>query len=202
MAGGPSRDSGPPGVATELGLRASHEDRDQVVDVLRVAAGDGRLTAEELDERVGAALTARTMGELADLTADLPTVTSASRGAAEVKDLVRIEQEGASTRRGEGWVVPRRMEIRSMWGEVVLDFTQAVITHDRLRLDLDIRGGSLKLLTRPGVVVDTDDLVTHYAKIKARRSAAPETSVVLRVEVAGELHYGQVVVRPPGRFGR
>ncbi|CAM5739310.1 hypothetical protein SALBM311S_02906 [Streptomyces alboniger] len=202
MAGGSSQDSGLPGVATKLGLRASHEDRDQVVDVLRVAAGDGRLTAEELDERVGAALTARTMGELADLTVDLPTVTTASRGAAEVKDLVRIEQEGASTRRGEGWVVPRRMEIRSAWGEVVLDFTQAVITHDTLRLDLDIRGGSLKLLTRPGVVVDTDDLVTNYAKIKERRSAVPETPVVLRVEVAGEVTYGQVVVRPPGRFGR
>ena len=142
------------------------------------------------------------MGELADLTVDLPTVTTASRGgAAEVKDLVRIEQEGASTRRGEGWVVPRRMEIRSAWGEVVLDFTQAVITHDTLRLDLDIRGGSLKLYV-PGRRRDTDDLVTNYAKIKARRSAVPETPVVLRVEVAGEVTHGQVVVRPPGRFGR
>ena len=33
--------------------RATHEDRDRVVDVLRLAAGDGRLTLEELDERVG-----------------------------------------------------------------------------------------------------------------------------------------------------
>src|SRR5215472_9944745 len=49
------------------GLRASHDDRDRVVEVLRVAAGDGRITAEELDERVGAALTARTYGELAAL---------------------------------------------------------------------------------------------------------------------------------------
>jgi hypothetical protein len=37
---------------------ARHEDRDRVVEVLRLAAGDGRLTVEELDERVGAALTA------------------------------------------------------------------------------------------------------------------------------------------------
>ncbi|MFF0162650.1 DUF1707 domain-containing protein [Streptomyces sp. NPDC005263] len=202
MTGGSSQESGDPGVVAELGLRASHEDRDQVVDVLRVAAGDGRLTAEELDERVGAALTSRTMGELAVLTVDLPTAVTARRGSAEVKDVVRIEQEGASTRRGAGWVVPRRMEIRSAWGEVVLDFTDAVITYDTLRLDVDIRGGSLKLLTRPGVVVDTDALVTNYAKIKARRSAEPKTSVVLRVEVAGELTFGQVVVRPPGRFGR
>src|SRR5215510_63835 len=32
-------------------LRASHADRDRVVDALRVAGGDGRLSAEELDTR-------------------------------------------------------------------------------------------------------------------------------------------------------
>jgi len=32
-------------------MRASHEDRDRVVDALRVAGGDGRLSAEELDTR-------------------------------------------------------------------------------------------------------------------------------------------------------
>lgn len=52
-------------------LRASHEDRDAVIEVLRVAAGDGRLTAEELDERLEIAFNARTYGELAKLTVDL-----------------------------------------------------------------------------------------------------------------------------------
>ena len=47
--------------------RASYEDRDRVVEVLRVSAGDGRLTSDELDERVEAALTARTYNELAAL---------------------------------------------------------------------------------------------------------------------------------------
>jgi hypothetical protein len=46
-------------------LRASHEDRDRVAELLRGAAGDGRLTAEELDQRFEQALTARTLGELA-----------------------------------------------------------------------------------------------------------------------------------------
>lgn len=58
------------GVTPEL--KASHSDRDMAVDILRVAAGDGRLTAAELDERLEAALTARTISELAALTADLP----------------------------------------------------------------------------------------------------------------------------------
>jgi hypothetical protein len=49
-----------------------------VVEVLRVSAGDGRLTAEELDERVEAALTARTYNELAALVADLPNAPGAA----------------------------------------------------------------------------------------------------------------------------
>ncbi|MEK0099701.1 DUF1707 domain-containing protein, partial [Streptomyces sp. A475] len=53
-------------------LRASHEERDQAVERLTVAAGEGRLTPDELDERLEAALTARTHGELAALLADLP----------------------------------------------------------------------------------------------------------------------------------
>lgn len=43
------------------------------MEILQVAAGDGRLTAAELDERLDAALSARTTGDLARLTADLPS---------------------------------------------------------------------------------------------------------------------------------
>ena len=61
-------------LASQAGLRASHVDRDRTVELLRVAAGDGRLTAEELDQRLETALTARTYGELAALTTDLPAI--------------------------------------------------------------------------------------------------------------------------------
>jgi hypothetical protein len=178
-------------------LRASHMDRDRVVDVLRVAAGDGRLTSEELDERVEAALTARTLGELAVLTTDLPAEARAV--VPEVKDVVRIEQQGGSVRRGDRWLVPRVLEIESAWGDVTLDFTQAVITHETLRVDLDMRGGTLRLVTRPGVVVDTDSLVTEFAKIKVRAAGDAETPVELRVEIGGRKSYGRVVVRPQRR---
>ena len=52
--------------------RASHADREQVVGVLQAAFVQGRLTADELHERVGQALAARTYAELAALTTDLP----------------------------------------------------------------------------------------------------------------------------------
>jgi hypothetical protein len=53
-------------------LRASDADRDAVTDRLREATGEGRLEDEELEQRVDAALRARTYGELARLVADLP----------------------------------------------------------------------------------------------------------------------------------
>lgn len=53
-------------------MLASDADRDAVTDRLRDAAGEGRLQSEELEERVDAALRARTYGELRRLVADLP----------------------------------------------------------------------------------------------------------------------------------
>jgi Domain of unknown function (DUF1707) len=53
-------------------LRASHAERELVVEVLKAAYVQGRLTKDELDARVGQGFAARTYGELAAVTADLP----------------------------------------------------------------------------------------------------------------------------------
>jgi len=60
-------------------LRASHADRSRVVDVLKAAFIEGRLTKEELDARLGQTLAARTYAELAALTADIPPGTKLAR---------------------------------------------------------------------------------------------------------------------------
>lgn len=60
-----------------LQMRASDADRDQVVATLSENFQAGRLTSEELDERTGRALAARTLGELDELTADLPAPPAA-----------------------------------------------------------------------------------------------------------------------------
>jgi DUF1707 SHOCT-like domain len=65
-----------PGDETAVGarghLRASHADREQVIEALKAAFIQGRLAKAELDVRVGQALAARTYADLAALTADLP----------------------------------------------------------------------------------------------------------------------------------
>jgi hypothetical protein len=190
----PAGDS--PGPGAEPELRASHADRDRVVEVLTVAAGDGLITAVELDERLEAALSARTRSELAVLTADLPQ-NGIQRQA---KDLVRIDQRFGDVTRTGRWVVPRRMEIRLTAGDVKLDFTEAVITQGTLHIDVDLGiGGDLTLVTRPGIVVDTDGLSGRLGDVKVRDVAGPNTPVILQVELAGRVRGGGVVARLPRR---
>ena len=186
-------------------LRASHQDRDRVVELLRVAAGDGRLTAEELDQRLEAALTARTYGELATLTADLPLPGAAISHAsatspvrATPKDLVRIDCHSGNSKRDGHWVVPQRIEVKVTSGNVTLDFTQAVFPEPVVRLDAEVHSGNLWLITRPGVVVDADEVMVRSGNVKV---TAPWGDVpeVLRVEVSGKVGSGNIKAHPPYR---
>ena len=59
-------------MALRSNLRASDADREQIAERLRKAAAEGRLLAEELEQRIGATFAARTYGELDALVDDLP----------------------------------------------------------------------------------------------------------------------------------
>jgi hypothetical protein len=181
---------------------ATHEDRDRAVDVLRLAAGDGRLTLEDLDERVGAALTARTYGELTALVADLPTARDAPAGpprAPGPKDLVRIEcHHSGAGRRGQ-WLVPRRSQLRVRTGNVTLDFTQAILSWPVLQIDVEAQGGNLFLVTRPGIMVDTDDLEIRHSTVKVLAPWDPDVPVRFRIDMTGTIDVYNITARPPGR---
>jgi hypothetical protein len=62
-------------------LRASHAEREQAIGLLKAAFVQGRLAKDEFDLRVGQALTSRTRGELACLTADIPAGLTAAQPA-------------------------------------------------------------------------------------------------------------------------
>ncbi len=181
-------------------LRASHDDRDRVVELLRVAAGDGRLTAEELDERLELAMTARTYGELARLVSDLPDSPDvAGAPAPRVKDVVRLNCHSGQTVKDGRWVVPQRMELKVTSGHIKLDFTQAVITESSLQIDAEVRSGHVILITKPGIVVDTDDVTVRSGHVKVRAPWGSDGPEVLRIDVAGTVGSGHLVARPPHR---
>ncbi len=189
------------GEASAVGLRASHADRDRVVELLQVAAGDGRLTPGELDERLEAALSARTRGELAALTTDLTAASGSAAGSPVLgpRDLVRLECRSSSSKRGGHWLVPHRMEVRVTKGDVTLDFTEAVISQPMLMIDADVSSGRLTLLTRPGIAVDIDDVAADNSYVKVRANRGPEVPVILRIQVSGMVGGGHITARPPRR---
>jgi hypothetical protein len=85
---------GIPGAAAGRGgFRASHADRDRAIDLLKAAFVQGRLTKDELDERLGQTLAARTYAELAALTADLHAGPAGAQ----------LERKPAAPRRAVGW---------------------------------------------------------------------------------------------------
>jgi len=179
-------------------LRASHEDRDAVIETLRVAAGDGRLTAEELDDRLEKAFTAKTYGELAVLTSDLPV--SAEAGvivpAIAPKDLVTIDCRSGNAVRNGQWIVPKRLEVRVTSGNVMLDFTQAAVSHPVLEIDAEVRSGNLIIITKPGVLVHTDDVTVHSGNVKvAKPPWGTDVPVRLQVIVSGRVGSGNLVTR-------
>src|SRR6266704_3175263 len=206
-------ESEPGGEIARNELRASHDDRDRVVELLRVSAGDGRLTAEELDERLEQAMTARTYGELARLVPDLPAtgaavvepavspavVPAVSPAAARAKDVVRIDTRSGHVKRVDRWVVPQRMEVKVTSGHVLLDFTQAVITQPTLKLDVEVRSGHIRLLTRPGIAVDADDVAISSGHVRVKAPWGSEVPVQLRIEVTGRVGSGHLVARPRNR---
>ena len=78
-------------------LRASHADREQATEQLKVAFVQGRLDKDEFDARVGQALTARTYTELAAVTAGLPAAPAAAQPPepAGVQGEARVLRPGA-----------------------------------------------------------------------------------------------------------
>jgi hypothetical protein len=178
-------------------IRASHADRDKAVELLRIAAGDGRLTPEELDDRLEAALTAKTLSELAVLTIDLPATPGRPAGIAppQAKELVRFASKGGNVVRTGQWIVPAGIEAKVTGGNVKLDLTAALITLPTLTVDADLRGGNLILVTRPGIIVDTDDLTMAGGNVVFRKGTNSQAAVILRVELSGRVRGGNVVVR-------
>ena len=71
---------------------------------------------------------------------------------------------------------------------MTLDFTKAVITQPLLRITAEVRGGVLRLITRPGIEVDACDISVHGGSVTLPEPPGPGIPVQLRIEIAGSVH--------------
>jgi Domain of unknown function (DUF1707) len=172
-------------------LRASDADRERVVDVLREAVADGRLTHQEHEERVEGAYTARTLGELAAVTADLlPEDLQPLRADGQpVMALFRSEQ------RGGRWVVPSHYSVTAVGTGVSLDLREALLQSSHITVQATVVGATLTLIVPDGVrVIIPASSMLGGKKNQVPASVPPDAPVI---EVTGMIMMGNVVTKYP-----
>ncbi len=186
-------------------LRVSDDDRHAVAEVLRKAAGEGRIDLDELDERLEAAYSAKTYGDLVPITADLPAaatprpvVVPTSRppvpaGGPTYQSSFAVM--GECSRRG-AWEVPAKHNAFTMMGSVTLDLREARFTARETVIEAYAIMASVEVTVNQWtrVVVDGVGLMGDFSE--ARPKVAPELSADAPVvRVRGLALMGSVNVR-------
>ena len=124
-------------------LRASDADRERHAEVLRKAAGEGRLTMDELDERLTTVYESRTHGELQRLIADVVVPGEHTHPAAAKRMPVKRGEGGANwlvsmmsghDRKGR-WRVGPNLKVINIMGGSDLDLNDAELADDDVHDD-------------------------------------------------------------------
>ncbi|MFT4082593.1 MAG: DUF1707 domain-containing protein [Nocardioides sp.] len=143
-------------------LRVGDADRNRVAEVLREAAGEGRLDLAELDERLDAVFAAKTYADLVPLTSDLPvtgstpTPPASAIPAASVNPAERhLAIFGGFERKG-GWTVPGELTVLAFCGGADLDLREATFSQRECTFTINAIMGGASVVVPPGVRVIMD----------------------------------------------
>ena len=183
-----------------MNVRASDTDRDAAVNRLREAAGEGRLTLEELTDRIEAAFDAVMRSDLVLLTCDLPGAAAVEIAPppAEVRSLGDVKRSGP-------WIVPAENSFRTWLGHIKLDLREAQISASETHIHARALFGNIELLVPKGIAVEVQARARLGRTKLQASSGAPGAP---RIVLTGGTFSGNVNIRHPrlweklGRRGR
>ncbi|KUO13649.1 DUF1707 SHOCT-like domain-containing protein [Streptomyces sp. DSM 15324] len=190
-------------------LRASDADRERVAEVLRDALAEGRLDMAEFEERLEQTYRARTYGELAPITRDLPAaglVPAVSLRKEPVPDGAwagrTVGGQGSSSwavavlsgfqRKGR-WVVPRRFTAVAFWGGGEIDLREADFAAGEVEISCFAIMGGVHIVVPPGVEVVVRG-IGIMGGFDQRETGVPGEPGAPRVIVSGFAFWGGVGV--------
>jgi hypothetical protein len=191
-------------------LRIGDQERHQVAEMLRQAAGEGRIDLEELDERLDATYAAKTYGDLVPLTADLPDTTTgvaATRPVAPSRVVAGPSRENAvailsGVERKGVWVVPERLNIVCFMGGADLDLRDAQFAAKEVTINVIAIMGGADITVGPDVhvVVEGVGVMGAFSGPGGRRDVEPQVgpgSPVVRVKGLALMGGVDVNRKPP-----
>jgi len=182
-------------------MRVSDSDRERAADVLREAAGHGRITMDELDERLEVAYAAKTYGDLAAVTRDLPQPAQAP-GTAQRAPVGRIGgTPGAKfslailsgARRAGRWVVPPSYVAVAVMGGVELDLREAQFSQPEVTIHAYTVMGGIEITVPEDVDVDVSGVA--FMGGFDHNASGPGVPGAPRLRVLGFALMGGVEVR-------
>ncbi|MCT2586500.1 DUF1707 SHOCT-like domain-containing protein [Actinophytocola gossypii] len=192
-------------------LRVSDAERTHVVSVLQKAIGHGMLNLDEFTARTDRALAAKTRAELNVLLVDLPGVTHRDSDSPLRPRPERINAVMASIHRDGQWRVPRDLLITNRLGSTDLDFSEAIIEHAEVNIELRVSGGSVTILLPERGSVDAQQVTIAAGGLKDKvgvRGGGRPHFVLSGTVTAGSLHLrrasynriGRLVIRSPWKL--
>jgi Domain of unknown function (DUF1707) len=175
----------------------SNAERDAAAQRLQVAFAEQRLTDDEFDQRIRAALTARTAGELDRLTADLPAAVAATGTAATSKPgKFAVAYKSTITRSGR-WSVARRLLFCVYKGSGHLDLRAAELTAPVTIIRAIAYKSRTEIVLPPGVRVELGGLgVSSGGPDDHWPDALPAEAPVVRIKGLGYKGSILVTTRP------
>jgi Domain of unknown function (DUF1707)/Cell wall-active antibiotics response 4TMS YvqF len=188
------------GPRSQPAMLASDDERERVALVLRDAAAEGRLTLEELSERVASTYSARTSTELEELTRDLP----APRPTPSVPDRRKgtrwvVAVMSGAKRKGR-WRPGERSVVLSVMGGAKLDLRDAEITGSQIEITAISIMGGIRIVVPEGIEVDVSGVsIMGGKKVKVADVPPRPGTPVIRVRVASIMGGVEVQSRPPRR---
>jgi hypothetical protein len=179
-------------------LRVSDAERDATLDALREHAAVGRLNLDELEDRASQALAAKTRGELAALTSDLPAEAGAARpAAAPVRKRVRwmVAIMSGSQRRGRFRAVGSINAVAIMGGAEI-DLREAEIEGGELTVNVFTLMGGANIYVPDTVEVDVGGFSLMGGHTEVGRERTRPGAPLVRVR-AFNIMGGAVIFRVP-----
>ena len=188
--------------------RIGHKERDEAIEVLREAAGDGRITVDELDERMEKVQSARFPIDLDEVLSDLaPTLpsdrfrpgsslsrsTPAGRAIETGEPLVLKAGWETELRRGR-WQVPPYIRCHPTGSNIELNFLEVETDLEIIDVEVVAGMGSVIVVVPDDWAVNTDALSKSWGSVKSVVNAVPEGRKPI-IEVSGSIGVGSFRAR-------